>query len=243
MKNIGSKTIIFILTVSLGFLIAGKFSFQGFNDSLKLNTAQYQDAIEKKNKLLKEIGSLKSDNAKAQEKIEKYTNEGVNSEKVVEDMKSELEQLNMMTGFDEVSGEGIVIIVNDGVFDNDLDSQQDLLRKTLHDADMFAILNELKSVGAEAISINEHRFTPLSALTCKYAFLEFEDSDMVSAPFNIYAIGDAETMKSLMLEDGSYLKRLQSRGLSVELEVKENIVMKASTTREMKYAKEFIKNN
>lgn len=243
MKNIGSKTIIFILTVCLGFLIAGNFKFKGFSDSLKLNTAEYQDAIEKKNKLLKEVGSLKSDNTKAKEKIEKYNSEGVNSEKVIEDMKYELERLGMLTGLNEVSGEGVVIIINDGEFDNDMDSKQDLLRKTLHDSDMFAILNELKSVGAEAISINDHRFTPLSALTCKYAFLEFEDSDMVSAPFNIYAIGDAETMKSLLLEDGSYLKRLQIRGLSVELEVKKNIVMKASNVREMKFSKEYIKNN
>ena len=147
----------------------------------------------------------------------------------------------MLTGFNEVSGEGIVIIVNDGIFDNEMDSEQDLRRKTLHDADMFAILNELKSVGAQAISINEHRISPLSALTCKYAFLEFEDGDMVAAPFNIYAIGDPEVMKSQLLEDGSYLRRLQIRGLSVELEVKENIIMKASNNSEIKYAKEYIK--
>ncbi len=241
MKNIKAKVITFLSTVVLGFLIAGNFSFKGFNDSLRLNTKEYQDAVETKNKLLKEIGSLKSDNAEAQEKIDKYKEDGENSDKIVLDMKNQMETLGMLTGFNEVSGEGIVIIVNDGIFDNEMDSEQDLRRKTLHDADMFAILNELKSVGAQAISINEHRISPLSALTCKYAFLEFEDGDMVAAPFNIYAIGDPEVMKSQLLEDGSYLRRLQIRGLSVELEVKENIIMKASNNSEIKYAKEYIK--
>lgn len=241
MKNSKSKIITFISTVVLGFLIGGNFNFQGFNDSLRLNTKEYQDAVETKNKLLKDIGSLKSDNREVQEKIDNYKEDGSDSNKIVSDMKMQVDQLGRLTGLNEVCGEGIVIIVNDGVFDNDLDTEEDMLRKTLHDADMFAILNELKSAGAEAISINEHRISPLSALTCKYAFLEFEDGDMVSAPFNIYAIGDSEAMKSMLLEDGSYLRRLQIRGLSVELEVKDNIIMKASNISEIKYAKEYIK--
>lgn len=241
MKNQKAKIITFLSTVVLGFLIAGNFSFQGFKDSLRLNTKEYQEAVETKNKLLKEIGSLKSDNSEAQEKIDKYNNSGADSDKIVSDMRQEVEKLGMLTGLNEVSGEGIVIIINDGMFDNEMDTRTDLLKKTLHDSDMFLILNELKSVGAEAISINEHRITPLSALTCKYAFLEFEDGDTVSAPFNIYAIGDSEAMKSLLLEDGSFLRRLEIRGLSVDLEIKDNIIMKAANVSEMKYVKEYIK--
>lgn len=241
MKNIRAKAITFISTVALGFLIAGNFSFRGFNDSLRLNTKEYQQAVETKNRLLKEVGSLKSDNSEFQEKILKYTNDDRNNEDVLESMKYELSKLGMISGMDEVSGEGIVIIINDGIFDNKKDSELDLKNKTLHDSDMFSLLNELKSVGAEAISINEHRISPLSALTCKYAFLEFEDGDMVAAPFNIYAIGDAESMKTMLLEDGSYLRRLEIRGLSVKLELKDNITMKAANVQEMKYAKEFIK--
>ena len=241
MKNIRAKAITFISTVALGFLIAGSFSFRGFNDSLRLNTKEYQQAVETKNRLLKEVGSLKSDNSEFQEKILKYTNDDRNNEDVLESMKYELSKLGMISGMDEVSGEGIVIIINDGIFDNKKDSELDLKNKTLHDSDMFSLLNELKSVGAEAISINEHRISPLSALTCKYAFLEFEDGDMVAAPFNIYAIGDAESMKTMLLEDGSYLRRLEIRGLSVKLELKDNITMKAANVQEMKYAKEFIK--
>ena len=52
MKNIKAKVITFLSTVVLGFLIAGNFSFKGFNDSLRLNTKEYQDAVETKNKLL-----------------------------------------------------------------------------------------------------------------------------------------------------------------------------------------------
>jgi len=81
----------------------------------------------------------------------------------------------------------------------------------------------------------------LSALTCKYAFLEFDDGDMVAAPFNIYAIGDAKSMKAMLLEEGSYLRRLEIRGLSVTLEVKDNITMKAANVQKIKDAKEYIK--
>ncbi|MBE6047527.1 MAG: DUF881 domain-containing protein [Clostridium sp.] len=241
MKNIKFKTITFISTLGLGVLIAGNFNFKGFNDSLKLNTKEYQEAVETKNRLLKEVGSLKSDNIKYQEKISKYTSKDQSSDKVLQDMKYELSKYSMIAGMNEVSGQGIVIIINDGVFDNEMDSERELKKKTLHDSDMFSILNELKSVGAEAISINEHRISPLSALTCKYAFLEFDDGDMVAAPFNIYAIGDAKSMKAMLLEEGSYLRRLEIRGLSVTLEVKDNITMKAANVQKIKDAKEYIK--
>ncbi|MBE6049854.1 MAG: DUF881 domain-containing protein [Clostridium sp.] len=243
MKNSALKAIIFISTVTLGFLISGNFNFEGFEYSLGLNATEYQNAVEEKNKLLKEVGSLKSDNKEITYKIDKYNSNDVNSEKILKDMKEELKYNTMLTGTNEVRGQGIVIIINDGVYNNKLDTKEELDSKTLHDSDVFTLLNDIKSAGAEAIAINDHRMTPLSAITCKYAFLEFEDGDMASAPFNIYAIGDAETMKSLLLQDGSYLRRLMIRGLSVELEVKYNIIMKATNISEMKYAKEYIKKN
>lgn len=243
MKNNALKAVIFILTLGLGFLISGNFNFEGFESSLELNATEYQNAVEEKSKLLKEVGSLKSDNKEITEKIDKYNSNDVDSEKILKDMKEELKYNTMLTGTNEVRGRGIVIIINDGVYNNSLDSKEELDRKTLHDSDMFTLLNDIKSAGAEAIAINDHRMTPLSAVTCKYAFLEFEDGDMSSAPFNIYAIGDAETMKSLLLQDGSYLRRLKLRGLSVELEVKDNIIMKATNIPEMKFAKEYIKKN
>ncbi|MBD7910058.1 MULTISPECIES: DUF881 domain-containing protein [Clostridium] len=243
MNNKRAKVIVFISTIVVGFLIAGNFSFEGFDSSFPLNAKEYQNAIETKNNLLKEVGSLKSDNQEIKEKIDKYNNNDVNYDKILSDMKAQVRDYGMLTGLNEATGPGIVVVINDGIIDNSADSQEDADRKTLHDADMFSLLNELKSAGAEAIAINDHRISPLTALTCKYAFLEFEDGDMVSAPFNIYAIGDPESMKTLLLQEGSYLKRLKIRGLSVNLDVKDNITLKAANISEMKYAEEYIKKN
>jgi uncharacterized protein YlxW (UPF0749 family) len=243
MKNRKAKIVVFISTIIVGFLIAGNFSFEGFRSSLQLNAKEYKNAIETKSKLLKEIGSLKSNNQEIKEKIDKYNKSDINYDKVLSDMKDQVRDYGMLTGLNEVNGPGIVITINDAKINNDVDTQQEAVNKTLHDADMFAIINEIKSVGAEAISINDHRLYPLTALTCKYAFLEFEDGDIVSAPFSIYAIGDPESMKTLLLQDGGYLKRLKIRGLSVKLQVKDSITLKAANISEMKYAEEYIKKN
>lgn len=243
MKNKRAKIVVFISTIIVGFLIAGNFSFEGFDSSFQLNAKEYQNAIETKNNLLKDIGSLKSNNQEMKEKIDKYNNHDVDYGKILSDMKAQVHDYGMLTGLNEVSGTGVVITINDAIINNTYDSQQEMINKTLHDFDMFSLLNELKSAGAEAIAINDHRISPLTALTCKYAFLEFEDGDMVSAPFNIYAIGDSETMKTLLSQDGSYFKRLKIRGLSVKLQVKDNITLKAANISEMKYAEEYIKKN
>lgn len=241
MKNKRAKIVVFCSTILVGFLIAGNFSFEGFNSAFQLNATEYQNAVETKNKLLKEIGSLKSSNHETKEKIDEYNNNDVDSDKIVQDMKNQVKDYGMLTGLNEVTGQGVVIIINDGVMNNGIDTEVELRRKTLHDSDMFLLLNEIKASGAEALAINDHRISPMTALTCKYAFLEFEDGDMVAAPFNIYVIGDAETMSALLLDDDSYLKKLSNRGLSVDLQIKESITLKAANISDMKYAEQYIK--
>lgn len=75
---------------------------------------------------------------------------------------------NNILGMTDLVGQGIEITLKDdpnatretiGVFD-------DISNHIVHDADLRAIVNELKNAGAEAISINGQRLVNTTAITC-----------------------------------------------------------------------------
>lgn len=225
MKNNNKFFFVFIAAIIVGALISMNFNFEGIQSYTQLNATQYQNAIEERATLYKEIGNLKEDNSEAKSKINNYKKNDTKNDKILEDMKTQITDYGMFTGSGEVSGPGIVLKVNDGNININEESSYEIMNKILHDSDMALIINELRKAGAEAISVNNHRIVPWSGVICNWAFIGFEDGTMESAPFNIYAIGDPEKLKAALLEEGSHIKELMIRKLSVEIEKLDNITM------------------
>jgi uncharacterized protein YlxW (UPF0749 family) len=205
-----------------------------------LNAKEYQNAIETKNNLIKQVASLRQINSETQLKVDKYNNSDIDNVKILEDMKMQIADYGRLTGLNEVKGPGLIITINDGSINKSEDTESIARRKYLHDIDMAIVLNEIRYAGAEAIAINKHRISSLTAVSCTYAFLGFEDKTTEYAPFNVYAIGNPETLKASLFQQGSFLNQLLIRGLSVEVEVKDEITMPASNIGLMEYAKEYI---
>ena len=237
-----SNKVVLVATLLLGFLIminlndnTGAGSFSG------LSTSEYMSAVEEKNKLISEVNSLIDNNSEIQEKIDKYTN-SYNSEAVIEDMKDQLKDYGMLSGLSEVKGPGIVIRINDGKYTYD-DADFYKWNKILHDKDVECVLNEIRSAGAEAISLNDHRIIATTGVKCKWAFITFEDGDEEYPTFNFYAIGDPEILLAELTRDGSYINKLINRGLEITMDRKDEIILKAGNISELNYAVENIKNN
>lgn len=221
---------VFIATLSLGFLISINFNFDREQSYNSLNTMEYQGAIEERSRLYKEIGALKESNVDANRKINQYKQDDVKNDEILEDMKEQISDYGMFTGLSAVEGPGIILTLNDGITDVNNEGYEEVMSKLLHDSDMALVLNELRQAGAEAICVNNHRIVPWSGVVCAWAFIQFDDSSMESAPFKIYAIGDPEKLKAALLEDGSHVKQLMIKKLFVEIEESEKITMPASTS-------------
>lgn len=233
------KILLLFTTILVGFLIAVNFNYDRTSYRLNLNTEEYKNAVETRNKLQKQVAKLHEVNSELKEKIDKYEEPGINNVKVVEDMKKLISEYGMLTGLNECEGPGVVITINDGIISNS-DTKYEADRKVLHYTDMSNVINEVRLAGSEAISINNHRISPMTAVACQYAFIGFEDEDSEYAPFNIYVIGDPEALKASFSEQGSYLNRLMIRGLSVNIEERDKIVMPAANIREMEGITQYI---
>ncbi|MGL4108170.1 DUF881 domain-containing protein [Clostridium sp. LP20] len=238
MKNNSTKIAVLIGTIILGFLITINFNFNEIQPSTQLNAREYQNIIEEKQKLLKQISSLREGNASISSKINNYSYEDKKQDKIVEDMIRQLADYGMLTGLNEVKGPGLVIKLTDGTYNGAEDSYYDSMSKILHDSDMALLFNEIRVAGAEAIAVNNHRVSPLTAVICKAAYLGFEDGDQVNAPFSIYIIGDPDSLEEVLTRDGSHLRRLRTRGLFLEIEKKEEIKMPSANIRNMSFMEE-----
>lgn len=242
MEKILRKFVIFFAALLLGYLISISFNFN-YNSiavTVHLDTSAYKKAQVQKNNLLKQVISLKTQNEEYQTKIDNYTLDDKNNERVINDLSSQLNDYGLVSGSKAVCGPGIKITIDDGLVSS-FDTEYQAKAKLLHDFDMENILNALRISGAEAISINTHRISAMTSIQCHQAFLQFEDGTLEHAPFTIYAIGNPDKLNKSLHQDSSYLNILQTRGLSIDFETQDRITMSATAPKYLQFVQPYSK--
>lgn len=228
MKGINGKILTFAVSLFIGFLIAINITLNKLPITRDLNAKDYKEAIDQRNKLLKEMEVLKNENYVNKEKIDSYTKPDKKSDAVVKDMLAQTNVYGMLTGTLAVKGPGIVIKIEDGDSNWKKESSYETLSKMFHDNDAAMVLNEIRAAGAEAVALNNHRIIPSTSINCNWAFLGFDDDTTEYAPFYFYVIGDPEQLEVKLTKEGSYLNKLMVRKLKVQIERKDEIVLPSS---------------
>lgn len=132
-------------------------------------------------------------------------------------LEDEIKNGNKILGLSEVTGNGLIITINDNqdISLNSWFADPNLL--LVHDTDLISVVNELKNAGAEAISINEQRLVTTSAIECDGNIIKV-NGEKVGAPFTIKAIGLPEVLINVN-RFGGYLDNLrENRYLKVSVE-------------------------
>lgn len=129
-----------------------------------------------------------------------------------------LKELNTYLGLTDVEGSGVIITMQDNP-NSKLVTALDLV----HDGDLRAIVNEIKNIGAEAISINGQRIVPGSVISCAGAIVKI-NGETVGAPFVIEVIGN-KVLANNLLRPGSFIKKYGEQIL-IELKESDNIKIK-----------------
>ena len=225
MKKHIDKILIFIASIVTGTLISISFSESKTDTFFSMKSIEYKDAIEQRNLLYKEISDLKESNNDIVYKLRDYNQGEEKHQKVMDDMKSQLNDYSEIAGTTALEGSGIVIKIKDGDYDFSESTFYEIERKTLHAEDAALVLNELRISGAEAIAINGYRILNDTGVQCAWAFIEFNDNNQTreAQPFYFYALGDPDELEAAVLADGSYLNRLIIRGLEIEVEKRDNL--------------------
>lgn len=162
-------------------------------------------------------------------KIEEYNKKIESNEESSELLDKELLQSEILLGTTNVSGEGIVITL------------EDTDESTIKAYDLLELVNELRDAGAEAISINGVRVistTDIVDIVRKYILIK--PKQRISSPYVIKAIGNQTYLVStLSLKDTGYIDIHKNSGQSIKVEKQRNVTIpKYTGTLEIKYMKE-----
>lgn len=153
---------------------------------------------------------------KQEEQLEKERQVSISDDDTSVEKQEELKNINTYLGLTDVEGEGVIITLRDNTT-SIISSANNLV----HDVDLRAVVNELKNNGAEAISINEQRIVPTTAITCAGTVIQVND-EIVGSPFVIKAIGKKNMINNVM-RSGGWLELLTEYGISVEVKKSDNI--------------------
>lgn len=158
----------------------------------------------------------------AEKSLEEERKSATENNTELSNLEEQIKNGNKLLGLTEVTGPGVIVILQD----NQSVSTSSLIgsnEDVVHDMDVLSVINELRNAGAEAISINDQRVIPSTAITCDGNVIEI-NGEKVGAPFEIKAIGLPEQLAALK-RPGGYLDILDSYGIITKLDKSNNLTI------------------
>jgi len=182
------RALMFIVFLLLGMLIS--LQFRGIINNQENNISVREMALRLEaeeaegRKLLEELNSLETEWSQLLNNIGSRQ-----QDPEIMELIRQRDYEYFRAGLTNVKGDGIVITMQDAQTAGDMNIKDYII----HDADITGILNELRSNGAEAISINGERILGTSKLVCAGPTI-FLNKSRYPPPYVIKAIGDPDTL-------------------------------------------------
>ncbi len=160
-----------------------------------------------------------SDLESAESELENQRNATTGADESSQEKQKRLKELNTYLGLTDVTGSGIIITIQDNR-DSKLVTANDLV----HDEDIRRVVNEIKNIGADAISVNGQRIVQSTVINCAGAVAQV-NGETVGSPFVIEVIGD-EYLYYNITRPGSWLNIMEGDGVDVNIKKSDNITIK-----------------
>lgn len=234
MKKAYINTVIFSLSLILGFLLISLYdsSKNILNDDnigerqISMMREEINKAYIEKKSLYDTINALKTDVRVLEERLEK-------NEKSHEDLMKELKSYKVLSGGFDVKGQGIIIYIR---VPEDISEYYGTLSIAEHYDAILSIVSYLNSAGAEAIAINDQRYTSNTEIVPVTDYLNI-NGKRVTTPIEIKAIGDKRTLDSAINFPSGVLEQLRNIGFDIEIVESDDIEIHAlSSLKEFKFA-------
>ena len=175
-----------------------------------------------------EVIKWKGKYEQANEELQKVQEEIENTRKIATkdnndytETEENLNKINALLGLTELTGEGVVITVEDSATASIND--ENLSSELVHNTDIIELVNELKNAGAEAIAINGQRIISNSYINCVGSVITV-NGEKLNSPFIISAIGNRASLSSIT-RPGSYIELMEEDGITVKVEKVDSVTI------------------
>ncbi len=237
MNDIKSKVAIVLVCTVLGVILAIQFKTVENNvgsGAIPIQRAQqlaidYKKIQDDRDRLRNELDNLES-------KLKQYEKGEAEKDVYLENLYKDIEKYRILAGYEDVQGPGITIEINDPpaevVYGDDssviVDNYEFLLQ----------IISVLNAAEAEAISINDQRYTSFTEIALAANHIEINGVSF-GPPFIIKAIGKPDDLENaLRIKHGLIWRMENLLNLDIHIKQEQNIVIpKYRKIKEFRYAK------
>ena len=177
--------------------------------------------------------ALEAQLAQLQDELELYREKAAQENGYQDALKAEVDRLELLAGMVDVGGPGVTVVMRDSSAANTTGDEAGYL---IHDSDLLSVINELRSAGAEAISLNGERILAGSEVRCTGAVVTV-NGRRYAAPYVIMAIGDKDTLYSALTMRSGVADILSQWKIEVSVTMNDKLLIpKYSGAVEFRYA-------
>ncbi|WP_202076995.1 DUF881 domain-containing protein [Caldalkalibacillus salinus] len=216
-----------IVSLCAGFLLSFSYQYTKQTETQKIPQHRYwleEDQLrETLTEVQKENQELEKQLRDIQQRIVEKEERISVQEDAISATQKELERMRLLAGVSDATGPGVTIRMEDAEYASDAQNPNDYI---IHEQDVRRVVNELLAAGAEGISINGQRVTHLTGIRCVGPTI-IVNGVKSTAPFEITAVGDSETLYQALYLPGGVVDSLQSWDITVNVEKQNEVIIPA----------------
>lgn len=136
----------------------------------------------------------------------------------LDQLKTQIKQLQTLAGLTAVSGPGVALTLTDNA-EMAKASNAALSPGALgivHDYDLQQVVNEMRSAGADAISISGIRITGYTPIRCVGPVINI-NWEHIAPPYKVEAIGDADKLYTALSMPSGIVETLRNQAVNIHL--------------------------
>lgn len=234
MKKKAEIASLVLVSVILGLILS--IQFKTVNKSVGegvLPTQRAQELAADLKKVKKERDAQINRIAELESEIGKYEKNEIDKSSYAETLYKDTMKYRMLAGYVDLEGPGIILEINDPPSDMEYSTGYGVVDQLDLILQIVSILN---AADAEAISINDQRYTSFTEIVRAGDHIEINGAS-TNSPLVIKAIGNPNTLESALAIKRGIVWQLKSYNYMVYLtQDKEVIVPKYRNVKEFKYS-------
>ncbi len=203
-----------VVCILLGIMLALQYKSINYNQSMASFDNKRVDELKDDLIKLNEQKSSLQDKLKELEKDNQtYANAKAGDSAAAQLLKDDLNKAKIFAGLLDVKGKGIIVTLDNNGFIQVLDS------------DILDIVNELRSAGAQAISVNDERIVAMTEIREAGQYIMINGRPN-KAPFIIKAISDPDGTERAITMIGGVVEMLEDAQVKVNVKKSDEVVIK-----------------
>lgn len=209
MVNKKDILILSLISLILGILFVKQFYISKEAEKLKAGEGNQLLALEI-SKLLKANTDLRLEIQDLSITLEKYQKSLEDRKSAAEELSKNLAKYKVIAGTSKIEGQGVEILISKG-----LEKEQ-----------MVDLVNALKNIGVEGITINKMRLTISSYFTATLKGL-FLNSQKLESPYEILVVGNASLIKEALERKGGIIEQIKasSKDIQIQIEKRDKLLL------------------